>query len=50
MGPTPDKYVVNSNLQVHGVNNLRVMDASVMPLVTNSNPTGAIVMIAEKVK
>ena len=49
MGPTPDKFVVNSNLQVHGVDNLRVVDASIIPINVNSNPISAITMIGEKV-
>lgn len=49
MGPSPDKYVVNNKLQVHGVSRLRVIDASIIPIVPNSNPISVITMIAEKV-
>jgi choline dehydrogenase len=40
--------VVNSNLQVHGINNLRVIDSSVMPQITTGNLNAPTIMIAEK--
>jgi choline dehydrogenase-like flavoprotein len=40
--------VVNSRLQVHGVNNVRVIDASVMPEMISGNTQAATMMIAEK--
>ena len=40
--------VVNPILQVHGLQNLRVVDASVMPYVTNGNIYAPVMMIAEK--
>jgi choline dehydrogenase len=40
--------VVNDRLCVHGVEQLRIIDASVMPDIVNSNPNAAILMIAEK--
>lgn len=40
--------VVNPSLQVHGLQGLRVIDASVMPRVTSSNTCAASLMIAEK--
>lgn len=49
MGPSSDpQAVVDSKLQVHGIQGLRVMDASVMPKVLSGNPHATIVMIAEK--
>lgn len=44
-----DMAVVDpGSLKVHGVENLRVVDASVMPYVTNGNIYAPVMMIAEK--
>ncbi len=40
--------VVNDELQVHGIANLRVIDASVMPQITSGNTNAPTVMIAER--
>ncbi|XP_043481450.1 glucose dehydrogenase [FAD, quinone]-like [Leptopilina heterotoma] len=49
MGSASDpESVVNSQLQVHGISNLRVADASVFPILPNANPIAPIVMVAEK--
>ncbi|MEY3125334.1 MAG: hypothetical protein RLZZ573_1854 [Pseudomonadota bacterium] len=49
MGREDDRMaVVDSQLRVHGVAGLRVVDAGVMPLITSGNPASPILMIAEK--
>jgi choline dehydrogenase len=50
MGPYQDEFsVVNPyNLKVHGVRNLRIVDASVMPQLPTGNIEVPVIMIAEK--
>jgi choline dehydrogenase len=46
---TGDLAVVDpTTLEVHGVSGLRVVDASVMPYVTNGNIYAPVMMLAEK--
>lgn len=49
MGPVWDpETVVDPELRVLGVPNLRVMDASVFPTGPNCNPIAPVIMVAEK--
>ena len=48
MGSDAASSVVTPELVVHGVDRLRVVDASVMPLVPSGNTAAAVLMIAER--
>jgi choline dehydrogenase len=48
MGTTDDAVVDPTTLGVHGLEGLRVVDASAMPYVTNGNIYAPVVMLAEK--
>ena len=48
MGLDPTTSVVDARLRVHGVQGLRVIDASVFPTITSGNTNAPTVMVAEK--
>jgi choline dehydrogenase len=48
MGTDPMAVTDPATLRVHGLDGLRVVDASVMPFVTNGNIYAPVMMIAEK--
>ena len=50
MGPSEDPFsVVSESGLVHGVKNLRVADASIMPDVVRANTNATVIMMAEKI-
>ncbi|VEH43257.1 Alcohol dehydrogenase [acceptor] [Kocuria rosea] len=48
MGTSPDAVVSPEDLRVHGIDGLRVVDASVMPRVPSGNTNAPTAMIAER--
>jgi len=48
MGPDPAKAVVDHRLKVHGLENLRVVDAAIFPTVTSGNINAPAIMVGEK--
>ncbi|KAG5894009.1 hypothetical protein JTB14_031009 [Gonioctena quinquepunctata] len=49
MGPASDpKAVVDNKLSVHGIDGIRITDASAMPIIVSGNTHATIVMMAER--
>ena len=48
MGKDPSSSVVDQNLRVHGVEGLRVADASVFPTIPSGNINAAAILVGEK--
>ncbi len=49
MGPADSKWaVVDDQLRVHGLQGLRVIDASIMPRMISANLNASTLMIADK--
>jgi choline dehydrogenase-like flavoprotein len=48
MGPSAANSVVDAALRVHGIERLRIVDASVFPTVTSANTHAPTVMLAQK--
>ena len=49
MGPSPASSVTDLQLRVHGIEGLRIADASVMPMPINGNTNAPVMMIGERV-
>lgn len=49
MGKSIDEGVVDGNLRVYGVRKLRVIDASIDPVIPDCRPQQVVYMTAEKV-
>ena len=50
MGPASDEMaVVDQHGKIHGMQNIRVVDASIMPDCIRANTNATTIMIAEKI-
>lgn len=48
MGPDPRTSVVDARLRVHGIDGLRIADASVFPALVSGNTNAPVIMVGEK--
>ena len=48
MGTSIENSVVNNELKVHGIEGIRIIDASVIPQQVSGNANAPIMMVAEK--
>jgi choline dehydrogenase len=48
MSDSEPEAVVDSQLRVHGLEGLRVVDASIMPVITRGNTHAPTMMVAER--
>ena len=48
MGPDPATNVVDAQLRIHGLQNIRVADASIFPHIVSGNTNAPCMMVAEK--
>jgi choline dehydrogenase len=48
MGPDAQTAVVDNRLRVHGMEALRIVDASIFPNVTSGTINAPVMMVAEK--
>ena len=48
MGPNADDAVVDAQLRVHGIDNLRIVDASIFPTIPSGNINAPAMMVGER--
>lgn len=48
MGPDPRSSVVDARLRVHGIEHLRIADASIFPALISGNTNAPVIMVGEK--
>ena len=46
MAPREDHGVVDENLKIYGIENVHIVDASVIPFIPNGNVHSTVVMVA----